>query len=288
MYLAGVSTRRIEDISQLLWDARLSAGTVSRLNGKVYGQIEAWQQRPLEGQYPYVYLNGELSEADWGRHYGNMAVLVAIAVNERGEREVIGAAEGMKVDKESWMSFLQHLKERGLKGTQLFVRDKCLGLIEALIETYSLARFQRCMVHIYRNVYSVVPRGKIKQVAAMLKAIHAQEDKEAALDKQEDVVGKLKDMKLFEAARKVEETGMETLVYMDVPKEHWRRIRSNNAMERLNREIRRRTRTVGAFPDGQSALMLVCARLRYMKDSLWRQKTYLNMQHLEELLPGDS
>lgn len=288
MYLAGVSTRRIEDITELLWDAKLSAGTVSRLNGKVYEQIEAWRQRPLEGQYPYVYLDGVYLKRNWGGHYGNVAVLVAMAVNERGEREVIGAVEGMKEDKESWLSFLRHLKERGLKGTQLFVGDKCLGLIEALSETYPLARFQRCMVHFYRNVFSVVPRGKVKQVAAMLKAIHAQEDKGAALDKLEDVVCKLKEMKLFEAAKKVEETGVETLVHMDFPREHWRRIRSNNAMERLNREIRRRTRTVGAFPDGQSALMLVCARLRYMQESLWGQKTYLNMQHLEELLPSDS
>lgn len=288
MYLAGVSTRRIEDITELLWDAKLSAGTVSRLNGKVYEQIEAWRQRPLEGQYPYVYLDGVYLKRNWGGHYGNVAVLVAMAVNERGEREVIGAVEGMKEDKESWLSFLRHLKERGLKGTQLFVGDKCLGLIEALSETYPLDRFQRCMVHFYRNVFSVVPRGKVKQVAAMLKAIHAQEDKGAALDKLEDVVCKLKEMKLFEAAKKVEETGLETLVYMDFPREHWRRIRSNNAMERLNREIRRRTRTVGAFPDGQSALMLVCARLRYMQESLWGQKTYLNMQHLEELLPSDS
>ena len=245
MYLAGVSTRRIEDITELLWDAKLSAGTVSRLNGKVYEQIEAWRQRPLEGQYPYVYLDGVYLKRNWGGHYGNVAVLVAMAVNERGEREVIGAVEGMKEDKESWLSFLRHLKERGLKGTQLFIGDKCLGMIESLIETYPLARFQRCMVHFYRNVFSVVPRGKVKLVTAMLKAIHAQEDKVAALDKLEDVVDKLKEMKLFEAAKKVEETGLETLVYMDFPREHWRRIRTNNAMERLNREIRRRTRTVG-------------------------------------------
>jgi len=165
---------------------------------------------------------------------------------------------------------------------------KRLGLIEALIETYLLARFQRCKVHLYRNVFSVVPRVKVKQVAAMLKAIHAQEDKSAALDKMEDVVKKLKEAKLFEGARKVESSAPETLVCMDFPREHWRWIRSNNAMERLNREIRRRTRTVGAFPDGQSALMLVCARLRYMQDSLWGQKTYLNMQHLEDYLPSDS
>jgi len=96
------------------------------------------------------------------------------------------------------------------------------------------------------------------------------------------------EMKLFEAAKKVEQTRLETLVYMDFPRKHWIRIRSNNAMERLNREIRRRTRTVGAFPDAQSALVLVCARLRYIEQSDLGQKRYVNMQHLEELLPSDS
>ncbi|MGV7975457.1 MAG: IS256 family transposase [Anaerolineaceae bacterium] len=288
MYLAGVSTRRIEDITSLLWDAKLSAGTVSRLNGKVYEQIEAWRQRPLEGQYPYVYLDGVYLKRNWGGHYGNVAVLVAMAVNERGEREVIGATEGMKEDKESWLGFLRQLKERGLQGTQLFTADKCTGLIEAMAEVFPRARYQRCIVHFYRNVFSVVPRKKVKEVSAMLKAIHAQEDKEAALKKIGDIIEKLKDLKLNEAAGKVETAAYETLTYMDFPREHWRRIRTNNAMERLNREIRRRTKSVGAFPDGRSALMLVCARLRYIEQSEWGQKTYLNMQHLEDYQPSDS
>jgi len=286
MYLSGVSTRRVEDITEILWNARLSAGTMSRLNGKVYEQIEAWRQRPLDGSYPYVYLDGIYLKRNWGGEYGNVAILVAMAVNERGEREVIGAAEGMKEDKSSWLAFLRHLKERGLKGTQLFVGDKCLGLIESLAEVYPQACYQRCMVHFYRNIFSVVPRGKVKEVAAMLKAIHAQEDKPAAMKKIGDVVEKLKEMKLFEAARKVESAAPETLVYMDFPREHWRRIRSNNAMERLNREIRRRTKSIGAFPEGQSALMLVCARLRHMEQSEWGSKTYLNMQLLEDCLPS--
>lgn len=287
MYLAGVSTRRVEDITQLLWNAKLSAGTVSRLNVKVYEQIEAWRNRALEGKYPYVYLDGIYLKRNWGGEYRNVAVLIAMAVNQRGEREVIGAAEGMKEDKESWLSFLRQLKERGLKGTQLFVADKCLGLIEALGEVFPQARYQRCIVHFYRNVFSVVPRKKVKEVAAMLKAIHAQEDKKAALKKVDDVLEKLGEMKLPEAAKKVEDAASETLSYMDFPREHWRRIRSNNAMERINREIRRRTRSIGAFPDGQSALMLVCAKLRHIEQSEWGQKTYLNMEHLEELLPGD-
>ena len=288
MYLAGVSTRRIEDITELLWDAKLSAGTMSRLNGKVYEQIEVWRNRPLSGAYPYVYLDGIYLKRNWGGEYENVAILIAMAVNQRGEREVIGATEGMKEDKESWLGFLRHLKERGLQGTQLFIADKCTGLIEAMAEVFPQARYQRCIVHFYRNVFSVVPRKKVKEVSAMLKAIHAQEDKEAALKKIGDIIEKLKDLKLNEAAGKVETAASETLTYMDFPREHWRRIRNNNAMERLNREIRRRTRSVGAFPDGRSALMLVCARVRYMQDSLWGQKTYLNMQHLEDYLPSDS
>lgn len=288
MYLARVSTRRIEDITELLWDAKLSAGTMSRLNGKVYEQIEAWRNRPLSGAYPYVYLDGIYLKRNWGGEYENVAILIAMAVNQRGEREVIGATEGMKEDKESWLGFLRHLKERGLQGTQLFIADKCSGLIEAMAEVFPRARYQRCIVHFYRNVFSVVPRKKVKEVSAMLKAIHAQEDKEAALKKIGDIIEKLKDLKLNEAAGKVETAAYETLTYMDFPREHWRRIRTNNAMERLNREIRRRTKSVGAFPDGRSALMLVCARLRYIEQSEWGQKTYLNMQHLEDYQPSDS
>ena len=288
MYLAGVSTRRIEDITELLWDAKLSAGTMSRLNGKVYEQIEVWRNRPLSGAYPYVYLDGIYLKRNWGGEYENVAILIAIAVNQRGEREVIGATEGMKEDKESWLGFLRHLKERGLQGTQLFIADKCTGLIEAMAEVFPRARYQRCIVHFYRNVFSVVPRKKVKEVSAMLKAIHAQEDKEAALKKIGDIIEKLKDLKLNEAAGKVETAAYETLTYMDFPREHWRRIRTNNAMERLNREIRRRTKSVGTFPDGRSALMLVCARLRYIEQSEWGQKTYLNMQHLEDYQPSDS
>jgi len=288
MYLAGVSTRRIEDITELLWDAKLSAGTVSRLNGKVYEQIEAWRKRPLERTYPYVFLDGVYLKRNWGGEYENVAILIAMAVNEHGEREVIGATEGMKEDKESWLAFLRHLKERGLQGTQLFTADKCTGLIESMAEVFPQARYQRCVVHFYRNIFSVVPRKKVKETAAMLKAIHAQEDKVAALKKLGDVTEKLQEMKLYDAAQKVEAAAIETLTYMDFPREHWRRIRTNNAIERLNREIKRRTKSIGAFPEGRSALMLVCARPRHMEQSEWGQKTYLNMQHLEDYQPSDS
>ena len=215
--------------------------------------------------------------------YENVAVLVAMAVNEDGDREVIGAAEGMKEDKASWLEFLKGLKKRGLTGTRLFIGDKNLGLLESINEVFPYAKYQRCTVHFYRNVFSVVPGSKIKLVAAMLKAIHASEDLKSAKEKTRSVVERLREMKLKEAAKKVEDSAEETLTYMNFPREHWTRIRSNNVIERLNREIRRRTRVVGAFPDGQSALMLVCARLRYMESSLWGKRKYMSMKHLEEM-----
>lgn len=283
MYLAGVSVRRVEDITEALWGAKVSAGTVSKLNQKVYVKIEEWRQRSLLVSYPYVYLDGIYLKRNWGGNYENVAVLVAMAVNEDGQREVIGTAEGMKEDRESWRNFLVSLKERGLNGTRLFIGDKCLGLLDAINTVFPDAKYQRCTVHFYRNVFSVVPKSKVKDVAAMLKAIHAQEDKAAAQEKALAVVAKLREMKLKEAAKKVEDSVAETLTYMIFPHEHWMKIRSNNAIERLNREIRRRTRVVGAFPDSNSALMLVCARLRYMEDSLWGSKLYLNMKHLDAM-----
>ncbi len=130
---------------------------------------------------------------------------------------------------------------------------------------------------------SVVPRQKRKTVAKMLKAIHAQEDLEAALEKAAAVSEKLRNMKLKKAASKVEKGIPETLTYMRFPSEHWLRIRTNNTLERLNREIKRRTKVVGTFPDGQSALMLVCARLRYVTGNEWGTKRYLNMEHLTSM-----
>jgi len=249
MYLAGVSVRRVEDITESLWGSRVSAGTISELNKKVYVHIDKWRMRPLRGKYPYVYLDGIYLKRNWGGEYENVAVLVAMAVNEDGRREVIGSAEGMKEDKASWSAFLRSLKERGLEGTQLFIGDKCLGLLEAINECYPDSKFQRCTVHFYRNVFTVVPRSKAKLVAAMLKAIHAQEDLESAREKAKAVASKLREMKLPEAAKKVEQGVEETLSYMNFPMEHWIKIRSNNVIERLNREIRRRTRVVVLAPE---------------------------------------
>jgi len=287
MYLAGVSVRRVEDITEALWGTRVSPSTVSELNQKIYGHIDAWRNRPIEREHPYVFLDGIWLKRAWGGEVENVAVLVAIAVATDGYREILGVCEGTKEDKESWRNFLRHLKERGLRGVRLVISDKCLGLVEALGEFYPEAKWQRCMVHWYRNVFTEVPKAKVKAVAAMLKAIHAQEDRQAARSKAEDVVQKLEAMRLPKAAKVVREGVEETLSYMAFPAEHWRQIRTNNPLERIMREIRRRTRVVGAFPDGRSALMLVAARLRHIAGTRWGAKRYLDMERLREQEQAD-
>lgn len=282
MYLAGISVRRVEDITQALWGTRVSPSTVSNLNKKVYGRIEKWINAPIDGKFIYVFLDGIWLKRCWAGEVKTVSVLVAIGVDSHGYRQVLGVKEGAKEDKESWVAFMRYLKSRGLDGVQMFISDKCLGLVESLVDFYPKAKWQRCTVHFYRNVFTIVPKTKVKVVAAMLKAIHAQEDREAAEEKVIAVVKKLKNMRLTEAAKLVEQGAAETLSYYAFPSQHWRSLRTNNPLERLMREIRRRTRVVGAFPDGKSALMLVAARLRHVAGTKWGARRYMNMDRLKE------
>jgi transposase-like protein len=288
MYLAGVSVRRVEDITEALWGTRVSSGTVSRLNQKIYRHIEAWRNRKIEDEFPYVFLDGVVLKRSWAGEVRNVSVLVAIGVGADGHRQILGVAEGQKEDLEGWRGFLRHLKDRGLAGVQLIISDACIGLVEAAAELYPEAQWQRCVVHFYRNVFSNVPKVKVADVARMLKAIHAQEDRRSAEDKIREVIAKLRAMRLTKAAELVEAKAHETLTYFAFPSNHWRQVKTNNPLERIIREIRRRTRVVGAFPDGHSALMLVAARLRHIASTKWGKRRYLAMETLLNPLPEEA
>ena len=178
MYPVGISVLRVEDITEALWGSKVSLATISELNKKAYVHIEAWRNRPLQGgRYPYVYVDGIYLRRNWGGEHENMAILVAITVNEDGYREVLGAAEGMKEDKASWVNFFQWLRGRSLDGAKLVVGDKHLGMLEAVGAVFPEAKYQRCTVHFCRNVFSVTSHSKVKLVAKMLKVIRAQESK---------------------------------------------------------------------------------------------------------------
>jgi len=284
MYYAGVSVRRVEEITEALWGTRVSPQTVSELNQKLGVRLEEWRNRPLSGEHPYVYLDGIYLRRNWAGEVRNISMLVAFGVNLEGFREVLGVMEGGREDEASWLAFLRHLKARGLSGVKYIVSDKCLGLVESLGQVFPEASWQRCAVHFYRNVFAKAPKEKIRAVADMLKAIHAQESIETAREKAAQVVAKMQELKLREAAKVVAEGIEETFAYYRFPREHWRKVRTNNPMERVMKEIRRRTNVVGAFPDGNAALLLVCARLRHITTSEWGTRKYLDVGGLEQHL----
>ena len=181
MYLAGVSTRRIEDVSEILWGAGVSAGTVSNLNDKAFKAVEEWRCRPLACEYPYVYVDGIYLKRSWGGSYENVAVMVAIGVNEDGYREVIGCAEGFTESAECWRDFLSWLKSRGLRGVRMFVGDKAAGMVGSIAEVFPEGKVPA----LHRALLPQRPRQgpqieALRRSAAMLKAIHAMESREAA------------------------------------------------------------------------------------------------------------
>ena len=280
MYLAGVSVRRVEDITEALWGTRVSPSTVSNLNKKIYAKIEEWRHRPIEGDHPYLYLDGIVMKRSWAGEVRNVSLLVASAVNAEGFREILGISEGAKEDKSGWSAFLRHLVDRGLSGVRLIISDACRGLVESVAEYLPEARWQRCMIHFYRNVFSHVPSTKVREGSHMLKAIHAQESRRTAEAKAEGVIAELRRQRMTRAADLVETSVGETLTYYAFPDIHWQKIRTNNPLERIMKEIRRRTRVVGAFPDGQSCLNLAAARLRHIAGTQWSARKYMNMAPL--------
>lgn len=280
MYFAGVSTRRIQDITEALWGGKVSADQMSTLSAKTFERMEAWRTRPIEGRWRYIFCDGLVLSRRWEDEVQKVSVLVCVGVNEDGRREVLGVAEGCKEDKASWLSFLRDLKARGLSGVELIVGDKCLGLVEAAKDAYPEAAYQRCIVHFYRNVLSKVPRIHMREVAAGLKAIHAQENAAEARLKAQRLIEKFGSK--FTAAMKTVADGIEeTIIFYRFPARHWRNIRTTNLVERLNREIRRRTDVVGSFPDAKSAILLVCARVRWVTERSWGERRYLVMRQLE-------
>ena len=235
MYLAGVSTRQVDDISRLLWGERMPSQTLSDKLKRVYEDIDQWRNRPLAAHsYPYLFVDGVWHKRTWGGSVENVSVLVAIGVDDTGHREVIGVAEGMKEDKASWEQFVRSMIERGLRGVRLVVGDRCAGLVSTVNSMLPDARYQRCMVHFMRNVLSKVSHKHAAWAASALKAVFAMESRQAALEKAEQVATEMESKGLKAAASCLREGISETTTYLldDYPVEHRRRIRTNNMKDR--------------------------------------------------------
>ncbi|WP_080969905.1 IS256 family transposase [Bifidobacterium longum] len=276
--------RQVDDVSQLLWGDRMPSQTLSDKLKKVYADIDEWRGRPLEQDYPYLFMDGVWHKRCWGGSVENVSILVAVGVGMDGRREVLSVAEGMKEDSESWREFIKGMLARGLKGVRLVTGDRCAGLVAAVNELLPGARYQRCMVHFERNILAKVNPKNRDWAADALKAIFSMESRDKALEKAESVAKDMEARKLREAAKCLREGIGEDhdLPARRLPREHRRRIRTNNMIERLKPRDPPAHARGRQLPDGRSALMLICARVRYVTSSEWSTRRYLDMSRLGE------
>ena len=214
MYLAGVSTRQVDDVSQLLWGDHMPSQTLSDKLKKVYADIDEWRGRPLEQDYPYLFMDGVWHKRCWGGSVENVSILVAVGVGMDGRREVLSVAEGMKENSESWREFIKGMLARGLKDVRLVTGDRCAGLVAAVNELLPGARYQRCMVHFERNILAKVNPKNRDWAADALKAIFSMESRDKALEKAESVAKDMEARKLREAAKCLREGIGETTTYL--------------------------------------------------------------------------
>jgi putative transposase len=276
MYLQGISTRKIAGITEELLGAPVSAGSMSRLNHKVYDKLKAWRERPLEQTYPYLYLDGTVIKARWAGAVERVSLLVAVGVTENGHREILGCELGSTESTESWLGLLRSLKKRGVRTVNLVIADAHAGIRAALEKCFTTSDYQRCIFHFINNVLTQVPRKKQASVATALKAIFAQESETEARAKASRFIEQ--NEKTLAQATKTLKAGLsDALTYYRYPETHWRRIRTNNPLERLLLEVKRRLKVVGAFPDPESAMMLATARLKWMQETQWGSRRYLDI-----------
>jgi len=259
-YIEGVSTRKVDRLLQAMGLTGIDKSEVSRICKELDEAVQAFRERPLQGEYPYVWLDATYLKVRQNHHIVSMAVVIAIGVRETGDREVLGFAVGASEEESFWMEFLRSLVRRGLRGVALVISDAHEGLKAALMQVLSGATWQRCRVHCMRNILAHVTQADKAMVAAALRTIFAQRHRTAA-GTQLEVVATTMASRWPKAAELLRGAEEDVLAYMAFPMEHWTRVYSTNPLERLNKEIKRRTDVVGIFPDVASVERLVGAIL---------------------------
>jgi len=259
-YVQGISTRKVEALVQQLGLEQLDKSKVSRITKALQEEVEGFRNRPLEGEYPYVFLDALYPKMRVNHRVVSVALVIAIGIREDGRRVILGFSVGAAESEAFWSEFLRSMVARGLGGVQLVVSDAHEGLRQALGKVFPGATWQRCRVHFMRNLLAHVPQKDKKQVAAWVRTIFAQPDLKAAQAQLSRVRDELAE-RWPKAATLLEDAAEDILAFMHFPEEHWKRLASNNLLERLNREIRRRTDVVQVFPDEAALIRLVGALL---------------------------
>ena len=283
-YLAGVSTRRVEKLVRQLGIEQMSKSQVSRLAKSLDAIVEDFRTRPLEGApFPYLTLDALVIKCREGGRTVNACVVHAVAVNGDGFRESLGLDVVTSEDGAAWLAFLRSLCARGLAGVRLVTSDAHPGLVDAIAATLPGASWQRCRTHFMRNLLTRVPKSAQSFVATMVRSIFAQPNAETVAEQQLRVLAQLEE-RFPEAAALLAEAEPDLLAFTAFPKEHWRQLWSNNSLERLNKEIRRRTDVVGIFPDRASIVRLVGAVLAEQNDEWAVARRYMSAESVAKAL----
>jgi transposase-like protein len=276
MYVQGVSTRRVAQITEQLCGFEVTSSQVSRAAQELDAVLEQWRNRPL-GAYPYVFLDARYESVRNNGAVVKSAVLVAIGVSESGKRQILGTSVAISEQEAHWRDFIKTLQARGLHGVKLFISDAHEGLKAARNAVFPSVPWQRCQFHLQQNAQAYVPKQELKKkVAADIRNIfNATSDEEAKRLISQLVVKYEKSAPRLAAW--AEENLMEGLTVLQFPADHWRRIRTSNVIERVNEEIRRRTRVAGIFPNDASCLRLVSAVLMEISEDWETGKVYLKV-----------
>ena len=280
-YVHGLSTRSVDDLVRAMGGSGISKSQVSRLIEEIDERVNAFLARPIEGPWPYLWIDATYVKVREAGRIVSLAVIIAVGVNSDGRREVLGVTTGPSEAEPFWKAFLRSLADRGLRGVKLVIADDHKGLRAAAAKVFN-ASHQRCRVHWMRNALAHVPPKQRPAVVAMLKTIFAQETAEAARAQWDPIASALRERfprlaELMEASRE------DVLVYMSFPREHWAQIASTNPLERLNGEVKRRSDVVGIFPNDRAIVRLVGALMLEQNDEWAVRRRYMSLESLSAL-----
>jgi putative transposase len=279
-YVQGISTRSVDELVQAMGLAGVSKSEVSRICAEIDGRVQAFLGRPIEGSWPYLWIDATYLKVREGGRIISTAVIIAIAVNTDGRREVLGLATGPSEAEPFWTTFLRSLVDRGLRGVRLVIADDHKGLRAAAGRVLH-ATVQRCKVHFARNALAHVGPAQRAMVAAMLRTVYAQESAEAAHRQWRQVADALRP-RFPRLAELMDAAEDDVLAHVAFPKEHWPQIASTNPLERVNGDVKRRTNVVGIFPNAAAIVRLVGALLLEQHDEWAVSRRYMTLETLAE------
>jgi len=280
-YVQGISTRKVDDLVQSLGMSGISKSQVSRLCEGLDAEVQRFRERRLAGAYPYVWLDATFVKVREAGRVQAQAVVIAIGVRESGEREVLGLDVGPSEDGAFWLQFLRSLVARGLAGVQLVISDAHQGLKHAIAAALAGASWQRCRVHFVRNALALVPKAAAEMVAAAIRTVFAEPD--AAASQRWRLVADGFRGRYPRLATLLDDAEADVLAYLAFPAAHWRQIWSNNPLERLNKEVKRRTNVVGIFPNPAAVVRLVGMVLAEQHDEWQAGRRYFSAESLAKL-----